>query len=587
MAPMKQLTSLLSDPSEQEFAFGAFRLQRDGTLFRGEEPIHLPPKELAALRVLLQRAGQVVSRSQLKQELWGDVHITAESVPRCLSSLRARLEPDHCIQTLYKRGYRMIGPVIRNGHQGRSGYRLAVMPFSVGQGVDPHLGPAIAEEVTAALVHAEHAQISVLARDSVFTLAGEGRTAVQVGEALHADCVLTGSLRAAPSHFRLRAEMARVSDGTQIWVEDLLVTRERVATLKDELLVRLSARLGAAVSRHITRAAEPTIRPDAYETFLRGRHEWQTLERHRMIEGMQNLVLATEMDPGLLAAKVDLAHVIVAQELCGYMPPRVAGERIRTVVRGIEDVAETATALLPSLGWIAFHVDRDVAGALEMFSQSAHLPHDAWTTRMRMMLALSLRSWEEAAEWLQAAGHNDPYAPGLQAMLAWTWHLAGKPELALSHLQEALRLFPEHECTHFYGSMILAHQGDTGRAEQMAAALVRQAPHCDHAMAIHAYTLARHHREKEGRDLLERIQWLGRERYVSTSFLAAAYLALGDTAEALAALQNANDARCPWFFQVLADPRLAALYGNAEFESLRATAEQEENAGEAVPQLRG
>lgn len=582
MAPIRQLAPILSDPFEQEFAFGAFRLQRDGTLLRGDEPIHLPPKELAALRVLLQHAGRVVTRSQLKQELWGDVHITAESVPRCLSSLRARLEPDHCIQTLYKRGYRMIGPVMRNGHHGRSGDRLAVMPFSVGQGVDPHLGPAIAEEVTAALVQAEHPHISVLARDSVFTLAGEGRTAVQVGETLRADCVLTGSLRAAPSHFRLRAEMVRVSDGTEIWVEDILVTRERVATLKDELIVRLCARLGAALSRRDAGGEEPAIRPDAYETFLRGRHEWQTLERHRMIEGMQNLVLATELDPSLISAKVDLAHVIVAQELCGYMPPRVAAERLRSVVRGIEDRADSATALLPSMGWMAFHVDRDIAGAVELFSRSAHLPHDTWTTRLRTMLELSMHSYEEAAEWLQAAAHDDPYAPGLQAMQAWTWHLAGRPDLALSHLQESLRLFPEHECTRLYGSMILAHQGETGRAEQMASALVRQSPHCDHGLAVHAYTLACHHREKEGRDLLERIQWLGRERYVSTSFLAAAYVALGDSAEAVAALHNANDARCPWFFQMLGDPRLAALHGQPAFESLRVQVEQEENAGEHV-----
>src|SRR6266702_3170318 len=95
-----------TNAKESEFTFGSFRLERDGTLFHGDETIHLPPKELAALRLLLSHAGEVVTRIQLKQTLWGDVHVTPDSVPRCLSSLRARLESERCIQTVYKRGYR-------------------------------------------------------------------------------------------------------------------------------------------------------------------------------------------------------------------------------------------------------------------------------------------------------------------------------------------------------------------------------------------------------------------------------------------------------------------------------------------------
>ena len=67
--------------------------------------------------------------------------------------------------------------------------------------------------------------------------------AQQIGETLKADLVLTGSLRALPAHFRLRAEMILVQDGTQIWVEDLLVDRSRFAGLESELVNRLTFRL--------------------------------------------------------------------------------------------------------------------------------------------------------------------------------------------------------------------------------------------------------------------------------------------------------------------------------------------------------
>src|SRR5689334_6864395 len=99
--------------ADSGFTFGNLRLEPDGTLLRGEESIHLAPKELAALRVLLTHPGHIVTPAQLKQSLWPDVHVTADSVPRCISSLRARLGSEANIRTIYKRGYRFESAVHR------------------------------------------------------------------------------------------------------------------------------------------------------------------------------------------------------------------------------------------------------------------------------------------------------------------------------------------------------------------------------------------------------------------------------------------------------------------------------------------
>jgi hypothetical protein len=61
---------------------------------------------------------------------------------------------------------------------------------------------------------------------------------------------------------------------------------------------------------------------------------------------------------------------------------------------------------------------------------------------------------------------------------------------------------------------------------------------------------------------------MGRERYVMNSLSAAVYVALGENDSALAELRAANEARCPWFFQALADPRLAPLHKLPEFREL-------------------
>ncbi len=590
---MNQVTaeSWLSETSG--FAFAGFRLEADGTLLRGDRAIHLPPKELAALRFLVSHPARVVTPQELRQALWGDVHVTADSIPKCMSSLRALLEPEECIQTIYKRGYRFVAEVRSNGHNGAATKpRLAIQPFRTGYGVPEYLGAMVAEETMARMSGARPATVLVIAQDSVFTLARRGLTAQETGEALKADLVLAGTLSALPKHYRLRAEMIRVSDGTQIWVEDLLVDRDRTAGLEDLLADRLAFRLGSAAGSGAAAETQQqgegfTIqavaqgegaagkagngeRRQAYEIFQRAHHEWQTTERHQMQDGLSHLLRATELDPTLTGARVDLVNLCVMQGFYGFMAPKVAAEIVRRTAETTPDLTEGAAAILPALGWVRFHVDRNLPAALWAMDHSAHLPHGPWITRIRSMFALSRHRFEEAIEILRDAIVVDPYSPWLHARLGWSLHLAGERTESLEACVRTLERFPDHEGAELYGAAILAYNGETGRATEVAQALAQRLPYFDMATAVHAYALACAGQKDEAHTILERLQWLGRERFLLRTFMPQAYIAVGQQDEALAALRAANEAHCPWFFEMLADPGLKALDGQPEFEEMKA-----------------
>jgi len=584
--------------------FAGFRLERDGTLWRGDAIVHLPPRELAALRLLIANAGQVVSPLQLKNELWGDVHVTADSVPKCLSSLRARLEPDACIQTVYKRGYRFTAEIKRLVAPVKAGtpVRLAIAPFATGYTVPQHLGPAKAEEATARLLRGSHFAVAVLARDSVFNLSQRGLSAQQIGKELQADLVLTGVLQTFISQYRLRVEMIRIEDGTQIWVEDLLAPHGNTGELESALMRRLAYRLGAkaagdaefngvnsrsagqddrmtAAERdqagiEISAAAateeERTRRQkEAYEAFQRGHYEWQTLHRHRMQDGLQRLLQAVELDPTLISAKIDLTRLCVAQALHGFMSAGACAELVHRVAESVPDLRHQAPALLPELGWVNFHYDRNLASAIQAFTLSSHLPHDSSITRARALFAASRNRYSEAIELLRAALRIDPFSPWLLAHLAWVYHLDGQRAESLRQIRETIAQFPDHEGACLFGSLIFAYNEEAERGTELAQGLTQRSPYFDLANAVHAYALACAGRTDEAYTVLERLQWLGRERHIMRGLTPAAYLALGDPEAALAELNAVNETRCPWFFQMLADPRLSPLHGNPEFERLK------------------
>jgi predicted Zn-dependent protease len=199
------------------------------------------------------------------------------------------------------------------------------------------------------------------------------------------------------------------------------------------------------------------------------------------------------------------------------------------------------------------------------------------------MFLLSRHHFAEAIAMLRAALVQDPFAPWLHARLAWALHLDQQSEESVRQIRHAVDLFPEHETTALYGAMILGFNGDAATAAKLAEGLVKLSPYFDLASEVQAYALASGGHHSDARAILERLQWMSRERFVLNAFNASVHVALGDLDAAITELRAANDARCPWFFQMLADPRLKPLHGRPEFIQMQAILPEMEAAAAEYP----
>src|SRR6185312_8746680 len=149
-------------------------------------------------------------------------------------------------------------------------------------------------------------------------------------------------------------------------------------------------------------------------------------------------------------------NLCIAHAFYGFMAPDEVSRMVRWAVAPIGDISGRAAAVLPAMGWISFHFDRDLPAALRAFSLSAQLPHDPWTTRVRAHFALSRHRFDEAIDLLQRALAADPFSPWLHSRLAWAQHLAGDARPSMESALRALKEFPDETGTAFYGSLILA-----------------------------------------------------------------------------------------------------------------------------------
>jgi TolB-like protein len=569
------------------YRFGEFRLDADGKLLRGETALELPAEELALLRALLDRAGEVVSADDLTRAVWGEAYASSHRLAARLESLKERLRPTDCIESVHGGGHRISAIAEPGKHFPSSALPvLAILPFTTGYEVPEYLGLAVAEQTMEQLSRGGPTVASIAARDSTCTLARRGLSAQEIGKMLHAELVLTGQIQATPGQYRLRAEMIRVRDGAPLWIEDVIAEREQMLELTAELVSRVTARLRPReISVEARAEAAPTVKRvmsqaqrESRELYLRAHYEWQSMKRHRMQDALGRLLRAVELDPALMAARVDLAHLAILQCLYGYLSPRIAAAAVRGAADGIPELNEHAEALLPALSWMEFHFDRDARSALRMVARTMGLPYDPNSAQPRCWLLLSRHRFGEAIEMLRAAIQLDPYAPWLQAAMAWALHMAGERDASVAQIRKAIDFSSEYDNSLFFGAMILGYNGEATRAIELAETLAARSSHYDLAISAHAYALACAGRAEESRSQLERLQWLSRERFVLSTLNAATHVVLGEADAALEELRTADETRCPWFFQMLADPRLKPLQGRPEFATLASSLAAMEDA---------
>lgn len=198
--------------------FGDFEVDLPaGRLKRRGHTIRLRPQSFDVLAALLERAGEVVTREDLRRRLWPDeVFVDFERNLNCaVARLRAALHDPAArpryIERLPKRGYRFL-PEARAGPPA-----LAVLPFvnlNGGQRLD-HFADGFTEALITEL--GSTPALRVISRQSVSHLKGASLTLEEIARRLRVDNFVAGSVFHQSPRIRLHAQLIRMNPERHVW----------------------------------------------------------------------------------------------------------------------------------------------------------------------------------------------------------------------------------------------------------------------------------------------------------------------------------------------------------------------------------
>src|SRR5471030_2551281 len=114
--PIKGIRKEVVSHFKVQYTFGDFILNSTRVLFHKEKQISVSPKELGVLILLLESAGELVTKDRIIDEVWSGANVAEESLTRCIYVLRRILQEgkhNRYIDTVYGKGYRFSLPVTR------------------------------------------------------------------------------------------------------------------------------------------------------------------------------------------------------------------------------------------------------------------------------------------------------------------------------------------------------------------------------------------------------------------------------------------------------------------------------------------
>src|ERR1051325_6305133 len=580
----------------RSYEFGPFRInERERLLLCKGELVPLTPKAFAVLLMLVQNSGQVVEKSELMNEVWRETYVEEANLTQNIFTLRKLLgQRDgrrQYIRTVPRYGYRFVAQVRVSGDENARAAEeqqattnrlteeaeieteatksLAVLPL-VNESADPNL-EYLSDGITESIINnlSQMPGLRVMARSAVFRYKDREVDPQEVGHKLNVQAVLMGRVQQFSDHLIIKTELVDATNGAQLWGEqykrkfsDIFGVQEEIAKeISKKLQLRMTTEQQQRLSKRGTHSME------AYHLYLKGRYHWNKYLKDSIMIAIELFHQSIEMDPGYALAYTGLADSYF--RLAGdHQPSREAMPKAKAAALSALEIDDSLAEAHASLGMIKMRYDWDWPGAEREFKRATELnPGCASAHQWYGQYLAMIERFDESIAEKQRAQELDPLSLQIKVSLGTTFWFMRLYHKALEKVRECLELDPNFYPAHFLLGVIYEQQGKLSEAiaELQKAYLFNPTPTL---LGFIGHAYAKAGREGDARLIIDELQKLSTQQYVSSYSLAQIYTGLGDKDRAFVCLEEAYEERNDWVGTIRVNPQFDELRSDRRFTEL-------------------
>jgi len=598
-----------------EVDLGSRELRRQGLR------ISLQDQPFRLLALLLERAGEVVTREEVRDKLWpADTFVDFDhSLNTAVKKLREALgdsaETPRYVETLAKRGYRFVAPLTepgpslpparlpasargalvvaavlcttapviywatrRPGPRTQPGQRLtlAVLPFDnlSGDADQEYLSDGLTEEMITQLARLQPDRLRVTARSSTWKYKRADRDIGRLRQELGADYILEGSLRRAGERVRVAVQLIQAADQTHAWAQTYERDIGDVLVLQSEIARAVAGTIALTLTpdAHARLARARPVRAESYQDYLRGRYFFWKRSEAGLRQALGYFQRAIAADPGNARAYSGLADCYSSlghSSSVGGLPPRQAMPEAKAAALKALQIDGTLAEAHNSLAFVHLHYDWDLAASKREFRRALELDPEYttahhWYSHCLLVLGRTDESLAESKRALEL----EPLNLVVGVHLGWHYYYSRQYDQAIEQLRKTLELDPAFPPAQRYAAWAYLQRGRHQEAIaglRAALSTLGRQPQVEGELG---YALAVAGHRAEARAVLEGLRQLSSTRYVSPYSVALVHAGLGDRDQALAWLDKAYDERSDYMPYLKLEPMLDSLRSDPRFAAL-------------------
>src|SRR5262245_1249338 len=241
------------------------------------------PQPLQVLVLLVERAGETVTREEIQHCLWGDYTFVdfERGINFCINQVRSALGDDaekpRYIETHPRRGYRFIAPVsavVEATAHPRAFDSLAVLPLlnATADSETEYLSEGISESVINLL--SQFPNLRVIPRTSAFRYKSREVDLKVIARDLKVRTVITGKLVKHGDRVIVTTELVDVANDAQLWGGQFSRKLEDIFELQEDLARQISESLRLRLTPDDEKclARRPTQNREAYQSLLKSKY---------------------------------------------------------------------------------------------------------------------------------------------------------------------------------------------------------------------------------------------------------------------------------------------------------------------------
>lgn len=478
---------------EGTLQFGAFEFELEsGELRRDGAPVKLQPQPARVLALLASRAGQVVSREEIREFIWGgETFVDYEhGLNYCIRQIRLALEDSAqtpaYLETVPRRGYRFIAAAKRtppreetamlaqtprlgtggrrrmarraaatlilgvlaiaalsvlkvNSESGVAAQRtvVAVLPFD-DAGPVPHdefLSLGLTEVLISRLGQVAPTRLAVAARTSVEHYWREGLSPAEIARHFGADYVVEGTLRRNQNRIWLSVRLIRTDDETQAWA----YSQERLIDDVLDFQADVSDRIAAQIPSVIDQAALGVVRPrdpQASLAYLKARY---LSGGFRFSDAIEQFRICLDREPRFGPAWSGMAYATSQLYFYQIKPDPAIWDETRQAAQQALQWTPQSSEALTALALVDFYGCWDHEMAERRFRKALEVnPSDVSARLWYASLLNAQGEQQRALDELSLAHQLDPMSVLISADAAWYYYYAGRYREAASQARQTL-----------------------------------------------------------------------------------------------------------------------------------------------------